>query len=140
MSWGTCYSCNNICENYPTLMSDSRVYTDYNPACRLNNKVMEENGIKSTFNYRRFLTNNATSIMRENKTLACNEVGTCNYGSNTNGENGRYLFRSCQDMTQPFGYESSDLKNLYLSRQALQSRMSAPLMSQQGYLPYPNAN
>lgn len=142
MSWGTCYSsCNNICESYPTLMSDSRAYTNYNPACRINNEYMKANGINTTFNYRRFLTQNATQIMGDNRTSACNQVGICKFGPSLEVQpTNKYLYKSCQDMTQPYGYENSDLKNLYLSREALQTRMSAPLMSQQSFLQYPKPN
>jgi hypothetical protein len=38
------------------------------------------------------------------------------------------------DMSQPFGYETSDLKNVYLSRYELQSRMMAPALTQYQYL------
>jgi hypothetical protein len=53
-----------------------------------------------------------------------------------------FLFSSPWDQSQPFGYESSDLKNLYLSRYELQSRMMAPSLSQEQYLfgGFPNPN
>jgi hypothetical protein len=41
-----------------------------------------------------------------------------------------FVFASALDSSQPFGYETSDLKNMYLSRNELQSRMSAPHISQ----------
>jgi hypothetical protein len=41
-----------------------------------------------------------------------------------------FVFESPLDNSQPFGYETSDLKNMYLSRNELQSRMSAPHISQ----------
>jgi hypothetical protein len=42
----------------------------------------------------------------------------------------------------PFGYETSDLKNAYLSRNQLQCRMVTPILTQAQYLQqgYPNAN
>ena len=141
MSWGTCYSsCNNICSNYPTLMSDGRIYTDYNPSCERNNEIIRENGINTPMQYRSYLVNNARDIMRDNKQQACKEVGVCNFSSGNEVNHNKYLYSSCQDRTQPFGYQTSDLKNLYLTRQDLQTRMSAPLLSQQQYLSYPNAN
>jgi hypothetical protein len=53
-----------------------------------------------------------------------------------------YVFTSVLENSQPFGYENSDLKNYYLSRQQLQARMIAPVITQsellmQGY-PAPN--
>ena len=43
-------------------------------------------------------------------------------------------FKSCQDNSKPFGYESSDLKNIYLSKQALNARLKAPIITQEQLL------
>jgi hypothetical protein len=52
------------------------------------------------------------------------------------------VFASVLDNSQPFGYESSDLKNYYLSRQQLQARMIAPVITQNELLTrgYPTHN
>ena len=51
---------------------------------------------------------------------------------------GRYslleIFKSCSDKTVPFGYEHSDLKNIYLTSQDLASRLAAPILTQSDYL------
>ena len=142
MSWATCYNdCNNICESYPPLVEDGRLYTNYNTASELNKRLKQSNNIQDNNSYRAFLTQNAKNIIEQNRREACNQVGICKYGSNLRvSNNGKYLYKSCQDKTQPFGYETSDLKNMYLTRQDLQSRMSAPLMSQQELLRIPKAN
>jgi hypothetical protein len=46
------------------------------------------------------------------------------------------------DRSQPFGYENSDLKNYYLTRQQLQARMVAPVITQNELLVrgFPNPN
>ena len=46
------------------------------------------------------------------------------------------------EKSQPYGYENSDLKQLYLSSQQLQARMVAPILTQEQYLlqRYPNPN
>ena len=33
----------------------------------------------------------------------------------------KYIFKSCTDQSKPFGYQNSDLKNLYISSKALES-------------------
>jgi ferredoxin len=143
MNWGSCSSScasNNIHSDYPALMSDGRLYTSYEPSCRKNESYIERNGVQTNYQYRQFLMDNAMSIMQENRREACNECGVCNYGYPLRAAEpaqGKYLYRSAQDMSQPYGYENSDLKNVYLSRHALQSRVVAPLMSQQGYLSLP---
>ena len=39
-----------------------------------------------------------------------------------------YVYSSGTDSAQPFGYSSSDLKDLYLSREQLASRKIAPVI------------
>ena len=144
MSWGTCYSgSNNIHFDYPPLMSDGRNFTNWNSACKKNDKLMEQNNVATNYQYRQFLIKNAGSVMAANQTAACNECCFCQYGSPFQGAQaplGKYLYKSCSDSTQPYGYQTSDLKNMYLSRQSLESRLSAPLLSQQDLLKYPRNN
>jgi hypothetical protein len=40
------------------------------------------------------------------------------------------------DTREPFGYAPSDLKDVYLSREALQSRMIAPEITQEQFLAF----
>jgi hypothetical protein len=46
------------------------------------------------------------------------------------------------EKSQPYGYEDSDLKNLYLSSYELQCRMVAPIITQDQFLKQkiPNPN
>ena len=141
MSWGTCYSgSNNIHFDYPALMSDGRHASDWNPACEINKQFIQQNGIQTNYQYRQFMIRNGDKVKKSNMKSACDNCGVCNYGPIFKPNNtGRYLFKSCSDTSRPYGYECSDLKNIYLSRQDLESRMIAPLMSQQGYLGMPNS-
>lgn len=141
MSWGTCYSgSNNIHFDYPPLMSDGRQYTNWNSACSQNDAIIKSNNVTTNYQYRQFLIKNAGSVMSQNQKIACDECGFCQYTqSYTPQPLGKYLYKSCSDMSQPYGYENSDLKNMYLTRQALQSRLVGPLMSQQGMLSLPRS-
>ena len=141
MSWGTCYSgSNNIHFDYPPLMSDGRNFANWNPACNVNDKLMDENGIQTNYQYRQYLIQHADAVIKANQLAACNNCCTCQYGNNQpKNHEGKYLYKSCVDSTAPFGYETSDLKNMYVSRQVLQSRLAAPLMSQQRLLSYPRS-
>lgn len=135
MSWGTCYNAsNNIHSDFPALMSEGNLYTDYNSACKMNNNLKKEAGIKTNYQYRQWLINNAQSVMKANTVAACAQCCGCMENFTPRPESQKYLYKSCSDKTQPFGYESSDLKNLYLSRQALQSRLTAPIMTQNDML------
>ena len=42
--------------------------------------------------------------------------------------------KSVTDNNTPYGYETSDLKNIYLSRQSLNSRLNTPIMTQEQLL------
>ena len=131
MSWGTCYNAsNNIHSGFPALMSEGNLYTDYNSACKMNNNLKQEAGIKSNYQYRQWLIKNANSVMNANQIAACAQCCGCMENFTPRPPSQKYLFKSCSDKTQPFGYESSDLKNLYLSRQDLQARLTAPIMTQ----------
>jgi hypothetical protein len=142
MSWGTCYKgSNNIHFDYPALMSDGRLYTNWDPACEKNKNLIKQNGIQTNYQYRQFLINNGNHLMKSNNIAACDQCGVCQYGyplqQDTN--NGKYLYKSVQDTHQPYGYENSDLKNMYVSREQLQSRLSAPIMSQTQSFTMPRA-
>lgn len=144
MSWGTCYSgSNNIHFDFPPIMMDGRNYTKWQPGAVINQQIRKENDIKTNWQYRQFLTNNADSIMKSNKLEACDNCCYCpTIKSGEETSNTPFLYTSCMDKSQPYGYEDSDLKNLYLSRQQLQSRMVAPILTQEQYLQqrYPNPN
>ena len=141
MSWATCYAgSNNIHFDYPPLMSDGRNFATWNPACDLNDKLMEQQHIQTNYQYRQYLINNADAVIKSNQVSACDQCCTCQFGNKqSKSQSGKYLYQSCSDATKPFGYETSDLKNMYVSRMALQSRLSAPLLSQQGLLSYPRS-
>ena len=141
MSWATCYAgSNNIHFDYPPLMSDGRNFSNWNPTCAINDKLMDGQGIQTNYQYRQYLIKNADAIIQTNQVAACDQCCKCQYGKNqAKNQSGKYIYSSCSDASQPFGYETSDLKNMYVSRQALQSRLTAPLLSQQGLLSYPRS-
>lgn len=139
MSWGSCHGAsNNIRFDYPALMSDGRNYTDYNTACKVNDRLIEKYNIKTNYDYRQFLIHNSESIKKSNTNQVYQNCGVYKYGYpyDSRENQNRHIYSSKHDLTQPFGYEDSDLKNLYITKETLQSRMVAPLLSQQGYLDY----
>ncbi len=145
MSWGTCYAgSNNIHFGYPPIMSDGRNYADWLPGAAINEKIRKDNNIKSNWQYRNFLTSNADSIILQNQLNACDQCCTCpaRYGDNQPQSKSPFLYKSCTESTQPFGYATSDLKNEYLSSYQLQCRLVAPILTQDQYLQkgFPNSN
>ena len=138
MSWATCYSgSNNIYSDFPPLMSDGRLYYNFDPSCKANDYLKNELNLKSNYDYRQYLINNGKNIIENNKKSAQFSCGApiLNH-ANDGGKTKRYLYKNLNDQTQPFGYEHSDLKNIYLSRQHLQNNTIAPIMTQEQLLLY----
>ena len=126
MSWGTCYNgSNNIHFNYPPLMEDSRLFSDYNSSVLNDNVLKHRNNIQTNSDYRKYLQTNSNAIIKNNQLIACNECSVCPYYSKTNLEINKltpYIFDNTLSNIRPYGYETSDLKELYLSRQQLDSQ------------------
>jgi len=144
MSWGTCYAgSNNIHFDFPPIMSDGRNFSKWQPGASINQEIRQENGIKSNWQYRKYLTENATTVIKANQVEACDECCYCpssNAGQSV--PNSPFLYKSCMEKSQPYGYADSDLKNMYLSSSQLQARMIAPAITQEEILQQriPNAN
>ena len=140
MSWGTCFAgSNNTNFSYPALMSDGRI-SSWSQDAAINEQIKNNNGINSNFRYRQFLVNNTDSIISRNQVEACGQCCLCpsNYGlfDNPNSNKTPYLYNCPNNNGRPIGYKNSDLKNLYLSSAALNSRLYTPEVSlnQMGYI------
>jgi hypothetical protein len=136
MSWGTCIEgSNNIHFDFPPIMNDGRNFAKWQPGAVINERIRNENNIKTNAQYRKFLTENADSIIKSNQLDACENC--CYSSAMRTGEpisNSPFLYKSCVEKTQPYGYEDSDLKNLYLSSYQLQCRMISPIITQEQLL------
>jgi len=137
MSWGTCYSgSNNIHFNFPPIMADGRNFAQWQPDAVVNNRIQQKEGIANNWSYRQYLQQNGLQIMNYNTTEACYELGLDPHvqTGKTPSDNVPYTFRSTFDTGKPgFGYCNSDLKNPYLSREQLNSRLVAPSINPQAY-------
>ena len=125
MSWGTCYNgSNNIHFNYPAIMTDARLFSQYESGASFDNELKKKNNIMSNSDYRHYLQKNADLIIKNNQLKACDECSNCPYvPTSLKTSNSPYLFDSNLTNNQPFGYETSDLKNIYLSKEQLQSKL-----------------
>ena len=139
MSWGTCYKdsgCNNIDFSSPPMVSDGRFFTAYDSNEATEQKIKQAQGIQSNWEYREFLQRNASNIMNyENTECYLNHGLNPNVESSSNktstsvasASNTPFLYTSTSDSRQPpHGYCNSQLKNMYLSRNELNSRLIAP--------------
>ena len=147
MSWATCYAgSNNIHFDFPPIMADGRNYATWQPGAVVNDNIRKAEGITSNWQYRKFLMENADQIVKFNQLEACDQCCSCpaRYGNGNDKRESHapFLYKSCTETTQPFGYENSDLKNMYLSEYQLQCRMVTPVLTQAQLLSkgYKNAN
>ena len=133
------YHSNNQYDNFPPMMEDGRaLIASYQSESVLNQHLIDSNNIKSNWEYRKYLTGNSQKIMEFNKKESENDVGyyirqddLINKSSNT-----PFLYSSYVDESKPIGYETSDLKEIYLSREQLSARMVAPTITQQDIMEY----
>jgi len=134
------YQTNNKYPDFPPLMSDGRSVTAaWQPEASINADLIDRNNIKSNWQYRKFLTENSKEIMEYNFRESSSDVGYYmrpidipSIQSNTISGNviTPYLFSSVTDKTRPEGYSTSDMKELYLSREQLEARKIAPAIPQ----------
>ena len=130
--WAQAYSAsNNIHHNFPPIMSDGRIYSSYQPQAQVNDNLRERENIQSNWEYRRYLTDNADSVAKFNSLEAANSLGLPTTPLNSSGgtNNTPFLFQSTNDLNRPvFGYNNSNLKSPYLSREQLQSKLISPVV------------
>ena len=62
---------NNKHFDCPARMNDGRHFTDYRPSCHLNNMIRANNNVLNSYDYRMFLTNNASKLMDLNRQYSC---------------------------------------------------------------------
>jgi hypothetical protein len=134
------YATNNKYPEFPPLMSDGRAITaSWQPESSINDDLIQSNNLRSNWQYRKYLTNNAKDIMEYNFRESSNDVGyykrpidlpniQSNAVSNMNGI--PHNFSSILDQSKPFGYQTSDLKEMYLSREQLDARKISPVITQ----------
>jgi hypothetical protein len=132
------YASNNIYAGFPPVMTDGRsIIASNQPESIRNRELLEASGIKSNWQYRKYLTENSQEIAEQNFREACNDVGyTQRFTPNerehqTKISNVPFIYPSYLDGSQPVGYSNSDLKDLYLTREQLNARREAPSITQE---------
>ena len=134
MSWGTCYSgSNNIHFNSPPIMHDGRNYATWQSGATINENLRKEKKITHNWEYRKYLIDNADTIIKSNQKNACDNCSNCSLEVNeVKNTQTPFLYNAASNKkTQPYGYENSDLKNLYLSRQELHNKITPVFTEEQ---------
>jgi hypothetical protein len=131
------YSSNNLYPGFPPLMSDARSVTAaWQHESVLNNDLLKSSGVTTNWEYRKYLTNNAQSIMEKNFRDASNDTGYVKRFANPITEQDTALFGTPTLYTSIFdnkninSSQDNDLKNLYLTREQLESRRVSPSITQ----------
>jgi hypothetical protein len=144
MSWGVCYSgSNNIHFDFPPIMDDGRNFATWQPEAVVNTRIQEQEHIKTNLQYRQYMQQNGLKIMKYNAREYCQETGVAPFSNTGNGnnnsgsvyvkpeENVPFLYSNTFDQAKPkYGYQDSDLKNYYVSREQLNARMISPSVQQ----------
>ena len=138
--WAKNYSSShNVYFDFPPLMTDGRNFSGWQPGNAVNESIRRSENIKSNWDYRRYLTTNADQIMSINRIDAVNISNHGSFEVNSYEQEQRnvpFMYSSVMDTREPFGYVQSDLKDVYLSRDALQARMVAPEITQEQVLAF----
>jgi hypothetical protein len=131
MSWSKWQKpSNSIHSGFPALAHDGNLYTDWSGSESMNNTIKKTAGTTSNYSYRQWLIHNGVKMINLNTKSAeehgCGHMTDFEPVENSN----KYIFKGGDDTIRPFGYEDSDLKQLYLNESMLHNRMSAPIMTQ----------
>lgn len=121
------------------IIENNQTFVTFQPGCKVNHDIREKHGIKSNSEYRKYLTNHAEQVIQFNQEQSLQMTGTINVkpffnqlseslfgNSSLTKSNTPHIYSSCQSNEKPYGYEDSDLKQQFLSKQQLESRMIAP--------------
>ena len=133
MSWGTCYTgSNNIHFDFPPIMNDGRNFSSWQPEAVVNKRIQQQEKITTNWNYRQYMQQNGLQIMQYNTAGACYDLGldTNTQTGTAPSQNVPFLYKSTFDTSNPgYGYNNSDLKNPYLTREQLNSKLISPHIS-----------
>lgn len=127
------YQTHNLYKDLPPMMSDGRVIVaSWQPEAVKNNEIIKMANVNTNWQYRNYLTHNAESIMRQNFAETMNDIGYVSRYTQApeTPYHSPYAYKSYLDKSNVPGYETSDLKELYFSREELNSRKVSPVITQ----------
>ena len=131
------YHSNNKYDGFPPLMMDGRTITaSWQPEAVLNSHLLKEINVETNWQYRQYMIKNAKDIMKYNCTQSATDAGYLKRYADleNNSYSTPYVSNSYVDNAKPSGYQTSDLKELYLTREQLQARMVAPEITQEEFI------
>lgn len=125
------YAANNVYPGFPPLMNDGRaLIASWQPEAIENEALLKSSGIKSNWEYRKFLTHNAKTIIKKNFADAANDCGYYNTHSSSTFTGNPKTYDSYIEKEYDYGKFDSNLKTNYLSREQLAARTATPVVTQ----------
>ena len=110
------------------ILDNNQLYTNYLEGSDINQSLLKTNNIVTNKDYRKFLINNATRIMKYNKTEAETNTSFCCNNYNDKQNNSPYLFEERHNNDQPNGYENSDMKERYIEQYNMNNELKIPVI------------
>lgn len=115
--------------NDKKILNDSRNFSSYQPGTEIDNQIKTVANITQNNEYRNFLIKNAETIIKNNQEYLCRQVPMCSFsntGITKTNNSTPYIFNELSQDIVPYGYQDSDLKRYYLSREKLNSEKYSP--------------
>jgi len=139
MSLNSCISDFNTILNSPAVIVNKNIDADWLPGEELNIDLRNVKKITKNWQYRKYITDNADKIIKQNQLHACQQCCSCpaRYPSldvfdnqrDTTSKTTPYLYDKCLSQVRPPGFEENVQKKTYLMKQDLKSRMTIPSLS-----------
>jgi hypothetical protein len=120
---------NNYYTIEPTPELQGQAYSLWQPDGSTNRKIHVDSSISSNWKYRQYMQKNANEIMKFNTMQTIKTSGNNPYTvfNTTPVESTPYLYSSVHDTSSPsYGFRNSDLKQDYMTKTQMKSRMVAP--------------
>jgi len=107
-------------------------YSLWQPFGTTTKEILVNSKINSNWKYRQYMQSNSNQIMKYNTMSTICESGNNPYSIlNTKpSNNSPHLYNSIHDTVNPeYGFRNSDLKQSYIKKQQMKSRMVSPYIS-----------
>ena len=127
------YATNNVYPDFPSNMGDSRsLIASYQPEAILNDNLIKQSGVKSNWEYRKYLIDHSQEIAESNFREACNDCGYFERFRPSERGSGNPIPNTGRAYREPgvVMSEPSDLKKLYLSRDELSQKYEPQTLTQ----------
>ena len=125
------YKTNNKYPEFPPLMSDGRsITTTWQSESVVNEDLKTRNNITSNWEYRKYLTQNAQSVMQDSFRESSNDIGYYRRPVDLPSIQSNAFTGSSQMFSEPTVSQNSDLKEMYMSREQLEARNVSRVLTQ----------